>query len=123
MGMWLSAMQMAEIKIELGWLARVSELGPVMDNVTVPTLYVLASGTPFGSHGDEQEWSHTGVNAVVERKPNIKISAKVASNYGAILKRTSAPSPSPMPSARLPPSTTGGAEYLTNGLTVRRTAG
>ena len=83
----MSAMQMAEINIELGWLARVSVLGPVMDNVTVPTRYVLASGASFGSKGDEQERIRTGVNAVVARKPNITISAKVASNHGAILRK------------------------------------
>ena len=83
----MSAREMAEINIELGWLARVSELGPVMDNVNVPTRYVLASGTSFGSHGDEQERIRSGVYEVVARKPNIKISAKVASNHGAILKK------------------------------------
>ena len=83
----MSATEMAEINIELGWLARVSELGPVMDSVTVPTRYVLASGASFGSKGDEQELIRTGVNAVIARKPNIKISAKVASNHGAIVKK------------------------------------
>jgi hypothetical protein len=78
---------MAEINIELGWLARANELGPVMDNIAVPTRYVLASGTSFGSKGDGQELIRTGVNAVVARKSNIKISAKVASNHGAILKK------------------------------------
>ena len=83
----MSAGEMAEINIELGWLARVSELGPVMDRISVPTRYVLASGTSFGSKGDAQERIRTGVNAVVARKPNIKISAKVPSNHGAILKK------------------------------------
>ncbi|MBB6352086.1 pimeloyl-ACP methyl ester carboxylesterase [Nonomuraea muscovyensis] len=83
----MSAVQMAEINIELGWLARVSELGPVMDNVTVPTRYVLASGSSFGSKGDGQERIRTGVDAVVASNPNIKISAKVPSNHGSILKR------------------------------------
>ena len=83
----MSATEMAEINIELGWLARVSELGPVMDNITVPVRYVLASGASFGSRGDEQEQIRTGVNAVVVRNPNLKISAKVASNHGAILKK------------------------------------
>ncbi|MGW7480035.1 alpha/beta fold hydrolase [Nonomuraea muscovyensis] len=83
----MSAVQMAEINIELGWLARVSELGPVMDNVTVSTRYVLASGSSFGSKGDGQERIRTGVDAVVASNPNIKISAKVPSNHGSILKR------------------------------------
>ena len=40
----ISASKMAEINIELGRVASVSELGPVMDKITVPTRYVLASG-------------------------------------------------------------------------------
>jgi pimeloyl-ACP methyl ester carboxylesterase len=79
--------EMAEINIELGWLARVSELGPVMDHVTVPTRYVLASGSSLGSKGDEQEKIRTGVKVAVTRNQNLKISAKVASNHGAILKK------------------------------------
>jgi pimeloyl-ACP methyl ester carboxylesterase len=83
----LSATQMADINIELGWLARKSELGPVIDKITVPTRYVLASGTSLGSKGDGQERIRTGVNEVVERNPNIKISAKVPSNHDKILKK------------------------------------
>jgi len=83
----LSAVKMAEINIELGWLARVSELGPVMDNLSVPARYVLASGTSFGSKGREQELIRTGVNEVVKRNPNIEISSKVPSNHSAILKK------------------------------------
>ncbi len=83
----LSPSQMAESNIELGWLGSESELGPVLDKITKPTRYVLASGTSFGSRGNEQELIRTGVNAVVERNPNIKISAKVPSTHGSILKR------------------------------------
>jgi pimeloyl-ACP methyl ester carboxylesterase len=61
-------------------------LGPVLDNITVPVRYVIASGTSFGSRGDEQEQMRTSVHAVTARNPNIKVSAKVASNHGAILK-------------------------------------
>lgn len=82
----MSASQMSKINIELGWKATVNELGPVMDKIKVPTRYVLASGSSFGSKGNEQEMIRTGVNAVVARNPNIKISAKVKSNHGSILK-------------------------------------
>jgi hypothetical protein len=83
----MSASQMAEINIELGWLASKNKLGPVMDKIVVPIRYILASGTSFGSKGDEQELVRTGVSAVVEGNPNIKISAKVPSNHGSILKK------------------------------------
>src|SRR5215472_1066347 len=79
--------QMANCNIELGVIARERELGPVLDNITVPVLYVLASGTSLGSHGDEQERVRASLDAVVASNPNMQISAKVASNHDAILKK------------------------------------
>ena len=83
----MSAGQQADSNIELGKLSRERELGPVLDNITVPVRYVVASGTSLGSHGDEQEQIRASLDAVTARDPNIKISAKVTSNHGAILKR------------------------------------
>jgi Predicted hydrolases or acyltransferases (alpha/beta hydrolase superfamily) len=83
----LNAAQMAECNIELGKLARARNLGPVLDGITVPTRYVFASGASLGSKGDEQERIRASVDQVVERNPNIKISAKVASNHDHILKK------------------------------------
>jgi pimeloyl-ACP methyl ester carboxylesterase len=85
----MNAEQMANSNIELGRLARERELGPVLDNITVPARYVVASGTSLGSRGDEQERIRTSLNAVTARNPNIKISAKVPSNHDAILKKDS----------------------------------
>jgi pimeloyl-ACP methyl ester carboxylesterase len=83
----MTAEQMATSNIELGVISRERELGPVLDNITVPTRYVLASGSSFGSKGDEQERIRASLDQVVERNPNIRISAKVASNHGAILRK------------------------------------
>ncbi len=83
----MSAGQQAESNIELGRLSRERELGPVLDDIAVPVRYVLASGTSFGSRGDEQERIRTSLDAVVARNPNIEVSAKVASNHGAILRK------------------------------------
>lgn len=91
----MTAEQQADSNIELGRLSRERELGPVLDDITVPVRYVVASGTSFGSRGDEQEQIRTGLDAVIARNPNIRIGAKVASNHGAILKRSSRPSPRP----------------------------
>jgi hypothetical protein len=49
--------------------------------------YVVASGTSLGSKGDEQERIRAGLDGVVARNANIKISAKVAGNHDAILKK------------------------------------
>ncbi len=83
----ISAAQQAKINIELGTLSRERELAPVLDAITVPVRYVVASGTSFGSRGDEQERIRTGLDAVTARNPNIQIGAKVTSNHGAILKK------------------------------------
>lgn len=83
----LSAAQQAESNIELGRISLERNLAPVLDNITVPTRYVLASGTSFGSKGDEQEKVRASLGPVLDRNPNIKISAKVASNHDWILRK------------------------------------
>ncbi len=83
----MTAEQQAGSNIELGRLSRERELGPVLDNITIPVRYVVASGTSLGSHGDEQERIRTSLDAVTARNPDIKISAKVTSNHGAILRK------------------------------------
>jgi pimeloyl-ACP methyl ester carboxylesterase len=85
----MTAEQQANSNIELGVISRERELGPVLDNITVPVRYVVASGTSFGSRGDEQERIRTSLDTVTARNPNIKVSAKVASNHGAILRKDS----------------------------------
>jgi pimeloyl-ACP methyl ester carboxylesterase len=83
----MTAEQQAESNIELGVISRERELGPVLDNITVPVRYVVASGRSFGSRGNEQEQVRTSLGLVTARNPNIKVSAKVASNHGAILRK------------------------------------
>ncbi|WIY06598.1 alpha/beta hydrolase [Amycolatopsis mongoliensis] len=83
----MTAGQQAESNIEIGRISRERELGPVLDAITVPARYVLGSGTSFGSKGDEQERIRAAVGAVTARNPNIKLSAKVPSNHGAILRK------------------------------------
>jgi pimeloyl-ACP methyl ester carboxylesterase len=83
----MTADQQADSNIELGRISRQRELGPVLGNITVPARYVVASGTSLGSRGDEQERIRTSLDAVIAGNPNIKISAKVASNHGALLRK------------------------------------
>ena len=49
----MTAQQQADSNIELGKLSRERELGPVLQALTVPTHYVVASGTSLGSRHDE----------------------------------------------------------------------
>jgi pimeloyl-ACP methyl ester carboxylesterase len=82
----MSAGQMADSNIELGRLSRERELGPVLDSISVPVRYVVASGSSFGSRGDEQERIRTSLDAATARNPIIRV-RKVASSHGAILRR------------------------------------
>ncbi|MFF2011632.1 alpha/beta fold hydrolase [Streptomyces sp. NPDC058195] len=83
----MTAGQQAESNIEIGRISRERELGPVLDGITVPVRYVVASGTSLGSRGDEQERIRASLGGVTARNPNIRIGAKVASDHGAILKK------------------------------------
>ncbi|MEV4013487.1 alpha/beta hydrolase [Nonomuraea angiospora] len=83
----MTADQQANSNIELGVISRERELGPVLNNITVPARYVVASGTSFGSRSDEQERMRTSLDTVTASNPNIHISAKVAGNHGAILRK------------------------------------
>lgn len=85
----MTAGQQADSNIELGKLSRERELGPLLDGITVPVRYVVASGTSLGSRGDEQEQIRTSLDVVTARNANIEISAKVPSNHGAILRKES----------------------------------
>jgi len=116
----MTAEQQANSNIEIGKISRERELGPVLDNITVPARYVVASGTSFGSKGDEQERIRASLQAVIARNPNIRISAKVASNHGAILKKDA---PAIGAAVReVAALDRGGAEDMISGLTISRAA-
>jgi pimeloyl-ACP methyl ester carboxylesterase len=83
----MTSEQQADSNIELGAISRERELGPLLDSITVPVRYVVASGRSFGSRGNEQEQVRTSLSLVTARNPNIKVSTKVASNHGAILRK------------------------------------
>ncbi|MEJ3653316.1 alpha/beta hydrolase [Actinomycetes bacterium KLBMP 9759] len=78
--------QLADSNIEVGLIARERDLGPVLDSITVPTRYVVASGESFGSRGGHER-IRASLHAVTARNPNIRISAKVPSNHGSILRK------------------------------------
>ncbi|MFC5144796.1 alpha/beta fold hydrolase [Streptomyces aureoversilis] len=81
----MSTRQHAEVAIESHGLH--AALGPVLDSLTCPVRYVVASGEAFGSKGDEQEQMRATLGPVLARNPNLKVSAKVASNHGTILRK------------------------------------
>ncbi|MEU9127830.1 alpha/beta fold hydrolase [Kitasatospora sp. NPDC048540] len=83
----MSAAQHAEINIEINELCATAALGPVLDRVTAPTRYVLASGGNLGGEAELMEQIRGNLDPVLARNPNIRLSAKVPSNHSKILRK------------------------------------
>ncbi|MEV0583580.1 alpha/beta hydrolase [Nonomuraea sp. NPDC050310] len=81
----MSAEQHARSNIELNEIY--AALGPVLDGLTCPVRYVVATGGNIGGGHDEMESMRASLGPVLARKPNIEVSAKVASNHGSILRK------------------------------------
>jgi pimeloyl-ACP methyl ester carboxylesterase len=81
----MSADQHAEVNIELNEIA--ATCAPVLERVTRPARYVLATGDSYGSKDGEQDGARAALEPVLVRNPNLQVSAKVASNHGAILRK------------------------------------
>ncbi|MFF0609048.1 alpha/beta fold hydrolase [Nocardia tengchongensis] len=81
----MSADQHAEINIELNDLC--AALAPVLERVSCPVRYVLATGANLGSTEEEMEAVRSSLDPVLARNPNLRVSAKVASNHSKILSK------------------------------------
>ncbi|MEU4512321.1 alpha/beta fold hydrolase [Nonomuraea wenchangensis] len=81
----MSAEQHAQSNIELNEIY--AALDPVFDSVTCPVRYVVATGANLGGGRDEMERMRASLDPVLGRNPNIKVSVKVASNHGTILRK------------------------------------
>ena len=80
----MTADQHADINIELGEIS--AAVGPVLDRLTCPVRYVLATGASLGSSEQEMEEMRAALDPVLARNPNLTVSAKVASNHSKILR-------------------------------------
>jgi pimeloyl-ACP methyl ester carboxylesterase len=79
----MSAAQHAEINIETHKLA--AAFGPVLDRVTAPVRYVLATGASLGGGEEEFKEMRASIKPAVAHNPNLEVSAEVASNHQTIL--------------------------------------
>lgn len=83
----MTADQHAEVNIERNDLA--AAIAPVLDRVTCPVRYVLATGANLGGGQEEMEEARASLDSVLARNPNIRVSAKVASNHSKVLRKDS----------------------------------
>jgi hypothetical protein len=79
----MTADQHAELNIEINEIA--AAIAPVLDRVTCPVRYVLATGASLGSSQEEMEQMRASLEPVLARNPNLTVSAKVTSNHSKIL--------------------------------------
>ncbi|RLK09783.1 alpha/beta hydrolase family protein [Micromonospora sp. M71_S20] len=81
----MTADQHADVNIEANEI--VAAIAPVLDRVTCPVRYVLATGGNLGAGEEEMEQVRTALDPVLAGNPNIQVSAKVASNHSHILRK------------------------------------
>jgi pimeloyl-ACP methyl ester carboxylesterase len=81
----MSVEQHAEVNIEVNEIS--AALAPVLDSLTCPVRYVLATGASLGADHEEMEQMRVSLEPVLARNPNLSVSAKVASNHSKILRR------------------------------------
>ncbi|TWP51979.1 alpha/beta hydrolase [Lentzea tibetensis] len=87
LGARMSADEHADVNIELNEIAPASV--PVLDRLVCPVRFVMATGDSLGSEAGEMEQGRKVLDQVLAANPNIKVSAKVASNHSKILRNDS----------------------------------
>lgn len=81
----MSAAKHAEIGIEAHRLH--AALGPILEELTVPVRYVVASGEAFGSSGTLQQDMRRTIEPILERNPRLRIGARATGNHGTVLRK------------------------------------
>jgi pimeloyl-ACP methyl ester carboxylesterase len=83
----MTADQHADVNIEVNEIGAASV--PVLDRLTCPVRFVMATGDSLGTKDGEMEQGRKVLDPVLARNPNLKVSAKVASNHSKILRNDS----------------------------------
>jgi pimeloyl-ACP methyl ester carboxylesterase len=61
--------------------------GPILQRMTCPVRFVLATGDSLGTEGGEMDQGRTVLEPIIACNPNVRVSAKVASNHTGILRK------------------------------------
>ncbi len=60
---------------------------PLLERLACPVAFVLATGDSLGTKGGEMDEGRTVLEPIVARNPNVRVSARVASNHTSILRK------------------------------------
>ena len=83
----MTADQHADVNIEINEICAASE--PLLERLTRPVRFVLATGQSLGNEGDEMEQGRAKLDPILTRNPNLEVSVKVPSNHSKILRNDS----------------------------------
>ncbi|MEC3957608.1 alpha/beta hydrolase [Nocardia sp. CDC153] len=81
----MSPTQHAEVNIELNRLC--ADLAPVLDRLTTPVRYVMATGANFGASEEEIGKVRASLEPLLLTNPHLTVSARVGSNHSKILAK------------------------------------
>lgn len=81
----MTADQHAEINIEINEI--LADIGVVLDEVTVPTRFIVAKGGHLGGDREVMDRMRASLDPVLARNPNIQVVATVASNHQHIMRK------------------------------------
>ncbi|MFC4337022.1 alpha/beta fold hydrolase [Salininema proteolyticum] len=81
----MTAAQHADVNIDVN--EKGAAIAPVLERVTCPLRFVLATGGNLGGGEEEMEAGRASLEPVLAQNPNLAVSAKVPSNHSQILRR------------------------------------
>ncbi|MFI5728895.1 alpha/beta hydrolase [Kribbella sp. NPDC051587] len=74
-----------DVNIEVNAIG--AAMGPVLERITCPLRYVLATGSNLGGAEEEMEAARASLDPILAANPNVQIAAKVPSNHSHILRK------------------------------------
>ncbi len=83
----MSAAQHAEINIEINRILATG--GPILERVTFPFLFVVATGKHLGASDEAMRQVRASLDPLLARNPNLVVSATVTSNHETIMRKDS----------------------------------
>ncbi len=83
----MSAADHAEVNIEINEVCAGS--APVLARLACPVRFVLASGDSLGARDGEMDQGRAALDPLLAANPNLRVSARVASNHAQILRKDS----------------------------------
>lgn len=81
----MSVQEHTAVAIEINQLC--SEMAPVLNRISRPLRYVLASGSNLGGSAEEMKAARDSLDPVLAANPNLTVHAQVPSNHSKILRK------------------------------------